>query len=107
MSGLCLCVLIHQEIRGARAGRAFGGRMIDGSGREIREQLKHATRAFWFAIEQHHRARFERFHAKVIRTFAVRALHAIEKRGEVEHLGAMLEEVAIDDRAGFEFRSRL
>ena len=65
----------------------------------IAEKLEHAPRAIWLAVEQDRAALAQRRHAVVVGAVALRAVEPVEKRRDVEHLGAMLEKIAVDDCA--------
>ena len=86
-----------------RARRALHGRPRDRLGRVVAEQLEYAPRAVRFSVDEDRAARLERRAAVVVRTFTLRAVDSVEERRYIDDLGAVLEEVPVDDRA---FRQR-
>jgi len=82
-----------------RTRRALHRRLRDRLRRVVAEKLEHALCAVGLAVGQDRAARLERLAAEVVGSFALRAVDAVEEGRDVDHLRAMLEEIAVDDGA--------
>jgi hypothetical protein len=65
----------------------------------VAEEFEHAARALGLAVGQDAAARLERGAAEVVGAIALRAVDAVEECGDIDHLRAVLEVVAVDDGA--------
>jgi hypothetical protein len=65
----------------------------------VTQEFENATRAVRLSIKQNCAARSQCSHAEVVRPFALRPIKSIKKRGNIKHLRAMLEEIAVRDCA--------
>ena len=79
--------------------------MSDGLGGVITQELKHAPCTIGLPVEEQRAASSQRRDAMIVFCVTLRAVDAIKKRSDIDHFGAMLKKVPIDDGALIERRT--